>query len=144
MAVFDLAIYAKIQEQRWANVDSSYYNRVIVRLGEFHIIMSFLSVLGKRFGAGGLTDLWVEADIVAPGSVNAALQGRHYNRSVRAHKVVYEALSRLQMQDYLNSLPDAKQNDFMDLAHHLSAVYHTPDDVHSYLERQAINTSRGI
>jgi hypothetical protein len=50
--VFDLAIYAKVQQIRWAN--DIYKERFVVRLGEFHAIMSFLSVIGKRFGDAGL------------------------------------------------------------------------------------------
>jgi hypothetical protein len=37
----------------------------------------------------------VESDLVALGSVTDVLTGKHYNRSVRSHKVIYEALMRL-------------------------------------------------
>lgn len=54
-----------------------------------------LRILGKRFADAGLRDLLVEAGVVAQGSVSSVLEGRHYNRGVRAHKIVYEALMRL-------------------------------------------------
>jgi hypothetical protein len=50
--VFDEAVYAKIQHVRWEN--DSYCNRFIVRLGEFHAIMSYLSTVSKIFEDGGL------------------------------------------------------------------------------------------
>ena len=50
--VFDKAVYAKIQHVRWKN--DTYYNRFIVRLGEFHAVMSFLSAVSKIFEDGGL------------------------------------------------------------------------------------------
>ena len=50
--VFDEAVYGKIQHVRWKN--DTYYNRFIVRLGEFHAIMSFLSAVSKIFEDGGL------------------------------------------------------------------------------------------
>ena len=50
--VFDEAVYAKIQHVRWKN--DTYYNRFIVRLEEFHAIMSFLSAVSKIFEDGGL------------------------------------------------------------------------------------------
>jgi len=54
-----------------------------------------LSIIGKRFSYAGLYDLFIEAGVVAPGSVAAVLEGRHYNRAVRAHKLVYEVLLRI-------------------------------------------------
>ncbi|XP_070547379.1 uncharacterized protein [Ptychodera flava] len=42
----DLAIYSKAQEIRWQNEE--YTKRLILRLGEFHTVMSFLSAIGKR------------------------------------------------------------------------------------------------
>ena len=50
--IFDEAIYSKVQQVRWKNDD--FYNRFVVRLGEFHVIMSFLSSLSKIFQDGGL------------------------------------------------------------------------------------------
>ena len=50
--VFDEAIYSKIQQVKWKN--DNFYNRFIVRLGEFHVIMSFLSSNARIFQDGGL------------------------------------------------------------------------------------------
>jgi hypothetical protein len=50
--VFDEAVYAKVQHVRWKN--DVFYNRFVVRLGEFHAIMSFLSAISKIFVDGGL------------------------------------------------------------------------------------------
>ena len=54
--------------------------------------MSFLSTIGKCFQDSGLEDILIESDIVAPGSMNGVMSGRHYNRSVRAHKLMFDAL----------------------------------------------------
>ena len=45
--VFDEAIYAKIQQLRWK--EPIYFNRFIVRLGEFHMAMSFCGAISKLF-----------------------------------------------------------------------------------------------
>ena len=50
--VFDEAVYAKVQHIRWK--EPIYHDRLVVRLGEFHACMSFLSAIGKIFGDGGL------------------------------------------------------------------------------------------
>ena len=46
------AVYAKIQHVRWK--EREFYDKFVVRLGEFHTIMSFLSALSKTFEDGGL------------------------------------------------------------------------------------------
>ena len=50
--VFDEAICAKIQQIRWK--DERFISQLIVRLGDFHATMSFLSAIGKLFGDVGL------------------------------------------------------------------------------------------
>ena len=91
--VFDQALYAKVAEVLWKH--RTQYPGVILRLGDFHIICNFLGILGKRFQDAGLRGLCIEAGIVAEGSVTSVLEGRHYNRAVRTHKYIYEALYRL-------------------------------------------------
>ncbi len=50
--VFDEAVYSKVQQVRWKN--EIFCNKLIVRLGEFHTIMSFLSAISKLFEDAGL------------------------------------------------------------------------------------------
>ncbi|XP_048113517.1 uncharacterized protein LOC125303684 [Alosa alosa] len=73
--VFDQAIYAKAQQIRWKN--DGFMQRLVIRLGEFHTCMSYLSILGKRFGAAGLQDILIESEVVAPGSINGVINGHH-------------------------------------------------------------------
>ncbi len=56
----------------------------------------------------------IESDVVAVGSVNGVLTGKHYNRSIRAHKLIFEAMRKLQIQAFLESLSenDAFRLDF--------------------------------
>ena len=87
------SIYAKANEIIWRRQEEM--NRIVLRMGAFHIACTFLPVIGKRFGDAGLEDLIVEAEIMAAGSVKKVLEGKHYNRAMRMHKIVYEALWRL-------------------------------------------------
>ena len=74
----------------WKNRNK--FKRIILRMGPFHIMCNVLSIIGKRFADAGLRDLAVESGVIAEGSVAAVLDGRQYNRGVRLHKLVYEAL----------------------------------------------------
>ena len=46
----------------------------------------------------------IESELVATGSIKGVMTGKHYNRSVRAHKSVYEALQRLRFESFLQTL----------------------------------------
>ena len=67
-------------------------------MGVFHTACTLLSITGKRFQDAGLRDLCVESGAVAEGSVAGVLDGRRYNRGVRLHKILREALMRLALQ----------------------------------------------
>ena len=46
-------------------------------------------------GDSGLKDIFIGSQIVAEGSIRGVIDGKHYNRGLRAHKYLYEALMRL-------------------------------------------------
>lgn len=55
--VFDEAIYAKVQQIRWK--EERYLSRFVVRLGEFHMAMSFCGAISKLFKDAGLQVLLI-------------------------------------------------------------------------------------
>jgi hypothetical protein len=52
----------------------------------------------------------IESEIVAPGSVTGVLSGKHYNRSVRAHKLIYEAMQMMRFEAFEKSLSSTPSN----------------------------------
>ena len=68
--------------------------------------MSFLATIGKRFRDAGLGDIMIESGLVAQGSLNTVMKGHHYNRAMRAHKIMCEALRRLQCESSVDTLTD--------------------------------------
>lgn len=94
IVVMDQAIYAKAQEVVWKK--SEEFNNVVLRLGTFHTTMTFMSVIGDA----GLSDILVQSGIVAAGSVSGVLEGHKYNRSLRTHKIVMEAMQRLRLKSF--------------------------------------------
>ena len=69
-----------------------------------------LAILGKRFGDSGLKDIFIESQIVAEGSISGVIDGKHYNRGVRAHKYLYEALMRLAWAEFTRRLESSDPN----------------------------------
>ena len=94
--VLDQAIYAKALEILRRHQEE--FSSVVLRMGSFHFTCVFLTVIGKRFAGSGLRDLLLESGVIAEGSVDGVLSGKHYNRGVRAHNLLTEALCRLQME----------------------------------------------
>ena len=73
----------------------------------FHIALNFLSVIGKKFEESGIEDLLVEFGLYGTTSTMALLKGTSYNRGVRAHKLIMEALLRLQWKAFCRWLENA-------------------------------------
>ena len=85
VVVLDQAIYAKALEVVWKQQEE--FQSVVLRMVSFHVACVLMSVIGKRFGESGLRDLLIESRIIGSGSVNGVLEGKHYNRALRTHKV---------------------------------------------------------
>lgn len=65
-------------------------SHVFIRLGGFHLIMSFLGCIGKVMDASGLREAW--ATIYADKSTEKMLTGKNYARSLRANFYTEAAL----------------------------------------------------
>ena len=52
----------------------------------------------------------IEAGIVADGSINGVLDGKHYNRALRVHKCIHEALLRLAWEVFMLLVEDNIQD----------------------------------
>ena len=46
----------------------------------------------KQFGHAGLRDLLVEIGVVGSSAINGVISGKHYMRSLRVHKIAFEAV----------------------------------------------------
>lgn len=131
VCVFDQALYAKAVEILWKH---DKFNSIIIRMGDFHTICNILSIIGKRFQDAGLRDLCVEAGVIAEGSVNGVMEGRKYNRAVRLHKLVYEALLRLAWKGFLQWLEEHHARDI----HHLEETLKSIASFHDSISQGAL------
>ena len=64
VCVFDQAVCCK----KWRYQDR--YNDYVKMLGNFHMIMMYLGIIGKKNSEAGLRDLIVQRDVLAIGSVD--------------------------------------------------------------------------
>ncbi|CAG2186230.1 unnamed protein product [Mytilus edulis] len=110
--VFDQAIYAKALEIIWQKPVE--FERVVLRMGAFHTACAFIAVIGKRFGDAGLGDLLLESGVIGSCSLTGVLEGKHYNRALRLHKIVFEAFERLRWEAFGSWLNSNDENEFLD------------------------------
>ncbi|XP_044003051.1 uncharacterized protein LOC122848794 [Aphidius gifuensis] len=109
---FDLPLY-KIARDICTSLQDTDLKYVYVRLGGFHMLMSYLGGIGNIMEGSGLSELW--STVYAPKSVKHLLAGHAFTRSVRANILTYTALGHLiceqidkdkvkELKDYLNEL----------------------------------------
>ena len=95
---FDENIYAKAKEIQWRRPDE--FKKLIIRMVGFHNALNFLSVIGKRYSESGFEDILIEADLYGSNTVAKIIKGNSYNRGVRAHKLMLEALLSLKWEAF--------------------------------------------
>ena len=107
LVTMDLAAAKLAYDLIWG--DQEQFAKVIVNLGPFHTTCSYLGAIGKMMSGSGFEDIVVEAGLCASGSIEQVMSGKHYNRSMRVHQRMLDALDRMMMtsfQQYAQSSPE--------------------------------------
>ena len=90
IVTFDLAVAKKAYALVWQYPEK--FSKVIVRMGVFHTICLLFRTLMK---GSGIAEIIIEFGICASGSLDRVMTGKYFNRALRVHKLVLEALVRL-------------------------------------------------
>ena len=97
VVTFDLAVAKKAYFLVWHRPEE--FSDVIERMGSFHLTCALMGALGKKMRCIALEEVLIESGI-SSGSIEQVLTGKHYNRALRVHNVVYEAMERILLQVY--------------------------------------------
>ncbi|KAG5863843.1 hypothetical protein JTB14_017778 [Gonioctena quinquepunctata] len=87
---------------------------MILRIGTFHLQKKFLRCLGQYIEGSGVDSILIEANVYGVNTLASILKGTQYNRGIRAHKLMYEALRSIQFMefiDYMNLSEDGTFNE---------------------------------
>jgi len=98
---YDLAI-AKVAFQIQAT-EKPKFDNLFIHLGPFHIMMAYFKAIGKVISDCGLTNVMVESSLLANGSVNGFLDGKHFNRCKRLHPLITLGLEVLHFKAFLQN-----------------------------------------
>ena len=74
----DEQVYAKLLHIIWNHGD--YYQKIIPLMGGFHQLMVMQKIIYKRHGCMGYKQWFSDAEIIAAGSLEIAIEGRQYYR----------------------------------------------------------------
>ena len=69
---------------------------VVIRLGGFHLLLSFMGSIGAIMAGSGLEEMW--ETVYAKNSVVHMMNGRAYARGIRAHFISQSALATLLLE----------------------------------------------
>ncbi|CAF4182425.1 unnamed protein product [Rotaria magnacalcarata] len=126
---FDQPLYIKCREIVASSPPDTIMSNAVVRLGGFHLLMSFLGCIGYLMGGSGLKE--VLCTVYAPLSVDHMLQGHAFARAVRGHILVQTALSKI-IFSQMDITDDEQKNiketmtNFLDDSPSLSSLHNTP------------------
>ena len=76
--VGDHPVYALMLEIKSEN--GELFAHILPFMGAFYVQMSSFSAIYKRFKGSGISDVLVAASVIADGSVDQALRGKHFKR----------------------------------------------------------------
>ncbi|GFW88475.1 uncharacterized protein TNCV_3552451 [Trichonephila clavipes] len=95
---YDLAI-AKIA-YKIQSTTKPQFNNLFIHLGSFHLMMAFFKAIGVFINEWGLSHMMIESNIIASGSVNGLVEGKHFNRCKRLHLLMALGLQMLHFDHF--------------------------------------------
>jgi len=78
IVTYDLAVAKLAMQVQLA--ETPLYDNVFVCFGAFHILLAYFACLGHLLDGSGGPDILTESEVLAGGSLNGFLSGKHYNR----------------------------------------------------------------
>ena len=82
--------------------ESLEFDNLFIQFGQFHIIGSMLSSLGRIIEGSGGPYVFIEASIIAPCSMNKFLKGKMFNRCRRGHMMLATAMDGLHFAQWVD------------------------------------------
>ncbi|RVE41875.1 hypothetical protein evm_013483 [Chilo suppressalis] len=79
------------------------FQKLFINFGPFHIMLSFFKACGKFISGSGLTNILIDSEILASGSVSSFVSGKHFNRCKKIHPLLSLALQILHFERFLQS-----------------------------------------
>ena len=86
--------------------DLHFCNKLIVRIGDFYIIMYLLKTICSRFYDYGIVELLAEAGVGSKGSIRSVMKDSDNKFSIRYYKILFEAMHRTKIEFIMENVAD--------------------------------------
>lgn len=81
--------------------ESPRFDTIFIMMGAFHIEMAFFKAIGKLVAESGGMSILTETEVIAHGSLNGLISGKHFNRCKRIHPLLALGFEVLHFQAFL-------------------------------------------
>lgn len=96
---YDLGI-AKIAFQIQSS-EKPRFDNLFIHMGGFHTMSSFFKAIGKFIDGSGICEVLVDAGLLASGSINGLISGKHFNRCRRLYPLLALVIQNLHFESFL-------------------------------------------
>ena len=101
----DQAIYNKVLQVLF----KSFCNKLIVRIGGFHIVLCLLKTIYSRFYDSGIVELLVEPGVGSEGGIRSAMKGSDVKFGIRCYKVLFEAILQTKIEFIMENVAEFRE-----------------------------------
>lgn len=101
LVTYDLAIAKPAMQIQ--DHDAPLFDNVFISFGAFHITLAYFGCIGYFLDGSGGANILTETGVLAPGSLNGFLLGKHYNRCKRLHPLLATAIQSLHFSSFLET-----------------------------------------
>ncbi|XP_022204652.2 uncharacterized protein LOC111061263 [Nilaparvata lugens] len=98
IVTFDQPLFLKAMDIVGASDKDSKISKTVVRLGGFHLLMSYMGAIGKIMEGSGLEDLW--GTVYGKATVSHMMNGHAYDRCLRAFTLTVAALMNIAREQF--------------------------------------------
>ena len=98
----DQAIYNKILKIKiqLLKENQQLYDRVIIRMGGFHIMICIMRTIYSQFKGFGFVELMAEVGVSGYGTLENGMRGGDIKSGIRFYKLLFESLVRLKIEKH--------------------------------------------
>jgi len=82
------------------------FDNIFIMFGAFHLQMCLFKAIGKVIKESGMADMLVEAEVLAPGSLNGIIECKNFNRCKRLHPMLALAFETLHFHQFCSTYHD--------------------------------------
>lgn len=132
----DEDVYARLVHIIWKH--GNLYKKIITLMGGFHQLRVRQRLISKRHTVMGYKNWFVDAGVIAPGSVDAAFNGKHYYRCMRLLKEAFDALTQFRIETLTENY-EKVDSDLIDALKNLRRNP-SPDSINFILSNQSFRT----